>query len=92
MALEGSRPAATKLCMVVAAVPVFCTVKVAVVDWFTNGEAGERTSAEVSVKVEVPLLTVALTLLVFVAFPVLRARAENVCVPFATVVVSKDML
>lgn len=78
-----------------AAVPVFWTVKVAVVDWLVNGDAGDHARAEVSVSTPLPVgfCTFTVTpLLVAVTFALLRARAENVWFPLLSVVVSNDML
>src|SRR5438067_11494817 len=41
-ALLGSRAPTTNACAVIACPPVFFTVKVAFVDWFTVGDAGSR--------------------------------------------------
>ena len=94
MALAGSRAPTRKYCTLNGPVPVFCTVKAAVVVWLTAGEAGESTMPDVTVSCPVALLlTVTLTAaLVVVALAVFRARAANMWLPFATVVVLNEVL
>ena len=48
LAFEGSRAPTRKYCAVMAEPPVLVTVKVAVSDWFTAGDAGENARAVVT--------------------------------------------
>ena len=46
LAFAGSRAPARKYWTVTAVAPVFCTVNVAAVDWFVNGDDGESASGD----------------------------------------------